>query len=78
MRIRIVIKYAIAINGTITSLTFAILLIPPISTTATTAARIIEAIITTMEYVPINGISTLSASPLGSKNPVTALVIPLT
>ena len=66
--------YNTAKNGTITRLTLAILLTPPIRTRATHTASTREAITTDHEYSPKNGIFTqceLSAS----KKPLTALDI---
>ena len=59
------------------ALTLAILLTPPISTSATQTARISEAITTDHEYSPRNGILT-QCSLFASKKPFTALEIPFT
>ena len=58
----------IAINGTITWLTLAIRLIPPISTAATQNARIRDAITTDQEYFPKNMMLTQCLL-FGSKKP---------
>ena len=67
--------YAIAMNGTTTCATLEILCKPPISTSATKIVRMMPEITTLHEYSLPNNctICVLSAS----KNPFTALVIPL-
>ena len=62
--------YRIAINGTTISDTFAILLIPPITTSPTQRVRIIHVITVLHEYVLPNSETTLPA--FGSKKFVTA------
>ena len=77
-RIRTNTIYITAINGTITWLTLAILLTPPIRTAATQNARISDAMTTDHEYSPRNGRILTQCALSGSKNPLTALDIPLT